>query len=239
MPSHDGTPLLVARGLERAFGRVRILRGIDLSLGPGEALAIVGPNGAGKTTLLRLLAGLLRPNAGEIRILGQPLRPGAPATRRPIGFLSHQSILYDDLTLLENLTFVARLYALNRPREAAAAALEAAGLTGRACDLPRELSRGLLQRAAIARSLLHAPALLLLDEPFTSLDAAAAEWLRCDLRARLDAGLGLIVVTHQLADVWELASRVAVLIHGAWGAHEPRRGSVEEFLPRYSELISA
>ena len=119
MPSHDGSPLLEARGLQRSFGRVRILRGLDLSLRPGEALAVVGPNGAGKTTLLRLLAGLMRPTAGEIRVLGATAgRRAQPQTRRAIGLLSHQSLLYDDLTLLENLTFAARLYGLDRPARA-------------------------------------------------------------------------------------------------------------------------
>jgi ABC-type multidrug transport system ATPase subunit len=230
MPSHDGAALLEARGLQRSFGRVRILHGLDLSLRPGEALAIIGPNGAGKTTLLRLLAGLIRPSAGEVRISGQ---------RRSLGILLHQSLLYDDLTLLENLTFAARLYGLERPAAVAAAALEAAGLGDRAGDLPRRLSRGLLQRTAIARAMLHSPRLLLLDEPFTGLDATAAADLRADLQRRLGQGLGLVVVTHHLAEVWDLASRVAVLVGGRWAAEEPRTGTLEAFLPRYRELISA
>jgi heme exporter protein A len=230
MPSHDGAALLEARGLQRSFGRVRILHGLDLSLRPGEALAIIGPNGAGKTTLLRLLAGLIRPSAGEVRISGQ---------RGSLGILLHQSLLYDDLTLLENLTFAARLYGLEGPRTAAAAALEHAGLAERSSDLPRRLSRGLLQRAAIARALVHAPRLLLLDEPFTGLDAPAAAGLRADLRRRLAQGLGLVIVTHHLAEVWDLATRVAVLVGGRWAADEPRTGTLEAFLPRYRELIGA
>lgn len=239
MPSHDGPSLLEVRGLQRAYGQVRILRGVDLSLKSGEALAVVGPNGAGKTTLLRLLAGLMRPSAGQIHILGQPLAQGSAPIRRAIGLLSHQSLLYDDLTLLENLTFTARLYALDRPEEVAMAGLESAGLAERAGELPRRLSRGLLQRAAIARALLHRPRLLLLDEPFTSLDAPASERLRADLGDRLAAGLGLVMVTHHLAEVWQLASRVAVLVAGRWAADEPRDGSLDAFLPRYHRLIGA
>ena len=239
MPSHDGAPLLEARGLQRSFGRVRILRGLDLSLREGEALAVVGPNGAGKTTLLRMLAGLMRPTAGQIRVLGQPLEQRSAQTRGAIGLLSHQSLLYDDLTLLENLTFAARLYGLNRPREVAETALAQAGLGDRADELPRRLSRGLLQRAAIARAVLHRPKILLLDEPFTSLDAAAADRLRGDLRMRLDQGLGMVLVTHHLTEVWELASRVAVLVNGCWAADEPRTGALDAFLPRYYGLIGA
>jgi heme exporter protein A len=239
MPSHDGSLLLEARGLQRSFGRVRILRGLDLSLRAGEALAVVGPNGAGKTTLLRLLAGLMRPSEGEIRVLGVPLAQRSAAVRRSIGLLSHQSLLYDDLTLHENLTFAARLYGLNHPGDAAAAALDAAGLSHRSSDLPRRLSQGLLQRASIARALLHRPALLLLDEPFTGLDAPASERLRAELAKRLAEGAGLVIVSHHLAEVWQLASHIAVLVDGRWAAEELREGTLEEFLPRYQRMLGA
>jgi heme exporter protein A len=239
MPSHDGACLLDARGLQRSYGRVRVLRGLDLSLRRGEALAVLGPNGAGKTTLLKLLAGLIRPSAGNVHLLGQPLGPGAHQARRSIGFLSHQSLLYDDLTLLENLTFTARLYLMPRPRQAAWTALQHAGLAERAGELPRRLSRGLLQRAAIARALLHEPPVLLLDEPFTGLDATASERLRADLQARLSRGDGLVLATHNLADAWELVSRIVVLLNGISVVDEPRQGALDTFLPRYRELISA
>jgi heme exporter protein A len=238
-PSHDGTLVLEARGLRRAFGRVRILHGLDLSLRSGEALVIVGPNGAGKSTLLRLLAGLTRPSSGDISILGESLDKGSGRVRRHIGLLSHQSLLYDDLTLLQNLTFTARLYGLNPPGHVARAALEVAGLADRAADLPRRLSRGLLQRAALARAMLHQPRLLLLDEPFNALDAVSSEKLRADLRERLAGGMSLVVVTHHLAEMWELASRVAVLVEGRWATDETRQGTLDAFLLRYQRLIGA
>jgi heme exporter protein A len=239
MPFRDGDPLLAARGVCHRFSRVRVLHDIDLTLAPGEVLAVAGPNGAGKSTLLRVLAGLLRPGAGEVLVLGRPLAGDAAATRRAIGLLSHQTLLYDDLTLLENLAFAARLYGLPRPTEAARDALDAAGLGSRANDSPRRLSRGLLQRAAIARALLHGPRVLLLDEPFTGLDAASADQLRATLAARRDQGLGLVIVTHHLAEVWELATRVAVLVDGRWVCDEPRTGPLSAFLPRYREWIGA
>ena len=177
MPLYEGhgaaVAALAARGLRRSFGRATVLHDLDLELAPGEALAVAGPNGAGKTTLLRLLAGLLRPTSGEVMILGRPLRDG-PDVRRAVGFLSHQSLLYDDLTLQENLAFAARLYGIERPLEAARHALEAAGLGDRAGESPARLSRGLLQRAALARALIHQPRVLLLDEPFTALDEPSA-----------------------------------------------------------------
>ena len=239
MPSHDGSCLLDVRGLQRTFGRVRILNGIDLSLQPGEVLVVAGPNGAGKTTLLRLLAGLLRPSSGEIRVIGQPLSHASASVRRAIGLLSHQSLLYDDLSLRENLMFTARLYTLDRPDVVAAEALTAAGLIERADDLPRQLSRGLLQRAAIARAMLHRPSLLLLDEPFTALDAPAAERLRADLQSRVMAGAALVIVTHHLEEAWQLATRVAVLVQGRWAAQEARQGPLDAFLLRYHRLVGA
>ena len=242
MPSSDGaggTALLEARGLRRSFGGLRVLRGLDLVVGSGEAVVVAGPNGAGKTTLLRILAGLMRPEAGEVRVLGHPVRGENPAGRRGIGFVSHQSLLYDDLSLAQNLTFAARLYRLPRPGEAARNALQLAGLGSRADESPRRLSRGMAQRAAIARALLHGPRLLLLDEPFTALDAASAERLRAELAARLAEGLGMVIVTHRLGEVWGVATRIAVLAEGSWACDEPRGGPLEAFLPRYQGLVGA
>ena len=200
---------------------------------------MLGPNGAGKTTLLRLLAGLMRPSAGEVRVLGGRLNGAADRRRSAIGFLSHQSLLYDDLTLQENLVFAARLQGVDRPREAATAALSAAGLGERSAELPMRLSRGLLQRVAIARTLLHSPRILLLDEPFTSLDAIASERLRTELGMRLEQGVGAVVVTHHLSEIWDLATRVAVLIDGRWAMEEARTGSVDSFLTRYYGMTRA
>ncbi|HTG50223.1 MAG TPA: heme ABC exporter ATP-binding protein CcmA, partial [Gemmatimonadales bacterium] len=227
MPSSDGPRLLEARGLRRAYGRRTVLRDIDLTLSAGEAVAVAGPNGAGKTTLLRVLAGLARPDRGEVRLDGQPLRRDAPEVRRAVGLVSHQTLLYDDLTLHENLTFAARLYGLPTPAAAARSALDEAGLGARADESPRRLSRGLAQRAAIARALLHRPRVLLLDEPFTALDAAASERLRDELRARREQGLGIVLVTHQLGEAWAVATRIAVIVEGRWACDETLAGSLE------------
>jgi heme ABC exporter ATP-binding subunit CcmA len=239
MPSSDGRRLLEATGLRRAYGRRQVLRDIDLTVAAGEAVAVAGPNGAGKTTLLRVLAGLARPDRGEVRVEGQPLRRDSPEIRRAVGLVSHQTLLYDDLTLHENLTFAARLYGLPTPAAAARCALEEAGLGPRADVSPRRLSRGLAQRAAIARALLHRPRVLLLDEPFTALDAAASERLRDELRARREQGLGIVLVTHQLGEAWAVATRIAVIVEGRWACDETLAGSLEGFLPRYQELIGA
>ena len=188
-------PLLAATGIERSFGPARVLRGVDLAVEQGSLHLILGPNGAGKTTLLRILAGLTRPSAGMVSLEGGSLR-AVPALRRRIGFLSHQSLLYDDLTALENLEFAARLYDLVSPRDTARKAIDSVGLSDRMNDPVRKLSRGMVQRVAIARALIHDPSVLLLDEPFTGLDPRAAMRLVELLSARLAANCGVVLVTH-------------------------------------------
>lgn len=237
MPSSEG-PLLDASNLHRSYGRVRVLRGVDIRLTSGDALAVVGPNGAGKTTLLRVLAGLVRPSDGVVRVIGRTLQPGNPEARRPIGFLSHQSLLYDDLTVQENLVFTARLFGLRDPAAAARRVLEECELGSRSGGRPQSLSRGLLQRAALARALVHDPRVLLLDEPFTGLDAAGADRLRGVLQARLSTGVAMVIVTHQLGEAWELATRVGVLANGRWALESSREGSLAEFVPRWQAASS-
>ncbi|HOX19481.1 MAG TPA: heme ABC exporter ATP-binding protein CcmA [Gemmatimonadales bacterium] len=230
-------PLLSARGLVRAFGALQVLRGVDLDVRAGEMLAVAGPNGAGKTTLLRLLAGLMRPSAGEVRIRGQRPTRDDPGPRRAIGLLSHHTFLYDDLTPAENLHFTARLYGLTDPAGATRAALEEVGLTARADTPVRHLSRGLLQRAAIARALLHQPDILLLDEPFTGLDAPSADRFRALLAAQLARGRALVLVSHHLAEAWDLATHVAVLSGGRWALEGSRPSDLAAFHARYAELV--
>src|SRR3954462_8490850 len=150
MPSSDGPRLLEARGLWRAYGRRQVLRDIALAVSACEAVAVVGPNGGGKTTLLRVLAGLARPDRGDVRLEGRPLRRDAPDIRRPVGLVSHQTLLYDDLSLVENLTFAARLYGLPSPLAAARAALDEAGLGSRADESPPRPRPGVGQRAGSA-----------------------------------------------------------------------------------------
>lgn len=226
-------PLLAATEVERSFGNARVLRGVDLAVEPGTLHLVLGPNGAGKTTLLRILAGLTRPSAGSVVLEGGSLRD-SPGLRRRIGFLSHQSFLYDDLTPLENLEFAARLYDLPSPRDAARRAIESVGLAARMDDPVRRLSRGMVQRVAIARALLPEPGILLLDEPFTGLDPRAAARLVELLSARLAANCGVVLVTHAPGDAWAIASRVSLLVRGKWVIDEPRPADLTDFMARAS-----
>lgn len=230
-------PRLGARDLGRRFGPTTVLRSVDLSLAPGQLLLILGENGSGKTTLLRLLAGLLRPSQGEVLLGGTPLRSTDPSTRRHLGLLSHASHMYDELTLLENLVFAARLHGLSGSRAAAQQAMADVGLEERSGSRVGSLSRGMVQRAAIARAFIHRPDVLLMDEPFTALDAPSAERIRGWLGDRVRGGAAAALATHQPAEVWGLVTHVGVLAQGRWAILEARPDSLESFLPRYREAI--
>ena len=169
--------VIETRALGRRFAGVTALHALDLTVGAGEAVAVFGPNGAGKSTLLRLLATLLRPSAGAVRLFERAVTDGGAAARRRIGVLSHQSFLYPDLTPTENLDFYARMFGVPRSAERVRALIARVGLTGWAHRPVRTLSRGLEQRCALARALVHEPELLLLDEPFTGLDVDASTML--------------------------------------------------------------
>jgi heme exporter protein A len=164
---------LELEGLTRRYGEREALDGVSLSLRAGQTLVVLGPNGAGKTTLLRVLATLLRPHAGGVRVLGSPLPDQSWAVRGRIGLLGHEPLLYRELTVRENLRFHARLHGVGFAR--VEDLLEAVGLAARAEEPVRTLSRGMVQRVAIARAVLHDPELLLLDEPRANLDPAASE----------------------------------------------------------------
>jgi heme exporter protein A len=168
----DSPPAIVLEGVGRAYGERVALREISFTLPPGATVAVFGANGAGKTTLLRILAGLLRPHAGRAAVLGAELPREAYRARGRIGLLGHEPMLYRDLTVRENLRFHARLHGVEQAR--AEALVAQVGLAARADDPVRTLSRGMTQRAAICRTVLHSPELLLLDEPLANLDPGGA-----------------------------------------------------------------
>ena len=233
LPPHNDAAL-AARDLARSFGHVRALRGVSFALPEGSVLSVFGPNGAGKTTLLRLLAGLLKPDAGQVSIGGARLARADAAQRRRIGLISHHSLCYDGLTAAENLMFYASLYRIAAPDHAARVALEAVGLDAHAGRPAGSMSRGMLQRLAIARALLHQPDIVLLDEPFTGLDQQAAAGLRAQL-ARLvaDRRRTLVMVTHNLDEGLELATHVAILVEGRFAEFGPRQGDAAAYRARY------
>ena len=201
-------------GLRKSFGPRPVLRGVDLEVAPGECLALMGPNGAGKTTLLRILATLSKPTSGGVRVAGLPLPAAAAAVRQRLGVVAHHTLLYSDLSAEENLQFYARLYGLTGAGPRIAAVLEQVGLARRRRDLVRTFSRGMQQRLAIARALLHDPQVMLFDEPYTGLDPQAAEVLDGVLREARQTGRTMLITTHDLARALALADRVAILARG-------------------------
>ena len=214
---------IVARKLAKRFGRSVGLDGIDLEIPTGTALAILGPNGAGKSTLLRLVAGLARPSGGTLEVGGRPAH--CAAARARVGFIGHATGLYPELSARENLIFAARLRGVANPRARAEEQLAEAGLQACADRRTGGFSRGMAQRLAIARGLVHEPAVLLLDEPFTGLDGRAAARLSERLAALRAAGRSFVLVTHDAAAA-RLADAAIVLARGriAWrseGALDP------------------
>jgi heme exporter protein A len=223
--SRDRGLAIEAQGLGRRFGPIPALDGIDLAVPAGQFVLLLGPNGAGKSTLLRLFATLLRPGAGTLRILGEDAGGGDRAgIRRRIGLLSHQTFLYDHLTGEENLLFYGRLYGLADPPAAAREALRTVRLEGRGSDQVRTYSRGMQQRLAIARALLHRPDLLLLDEPFTGLDRDASLGLVGRLHEERSARRTCVLATHDLRSALGVADRVIVLTDGRLAADRPAAG---------------
>lgn len=202
--------------LSKSFGPQRALRDVSLQVEAGETVVLAGPNGAGKTTLLRILATLTRPTSGSVRIAGLDLAQDSAAARRCTGFLSHRSLLYEDLTAQQNLDFYARLYTIPDRAARIAEALGESDLTARSNDLVRTFSRGMQQRLSVARALLHRPQLLLLDEPYTGLDPWAAEALSTRLQRLVTGGCTLLLTTHALASAEMAAgSRLIILERGS------------------------
>jgi ABC-2 type transport system ATP-binding protein len=204
--------VIAASGLTRRFGSRTVVDDVSLTVGRSEIVALLGPNGAGKTTTLRMLAGLIGPSGGSVSLDGVRLtRTTAAAMRRRIGFLTETPGLWDRLTVRENLTVYAGLYALDRPGPRIDRLLEKLDLSEHQTSRAAELSKGMRQKVAIARALMHDPVALLLDEPTSGLDPEIARTVRELISDRKRAGCAILVSTHNLDEAERLADRVAVL----------------------------
>ncbi len=231
-PTAPAQPLIRARALEKWYGPHPAVRGLDFDLHPGEFVALFGPNGAGKTTLLRLLAGSLRPTRGDLRFADSAGAGDRLEWHRRTGVLSHQTFLYGQLTAEENLRFYGQLFGLPDLNARVKERLVQVGLGDRPRGQVRTFSRGMQQRLALARTLLHDPELVLLDEPYTGLDPHAARMLRGVLEHLRDGKRTIVLVTHHLQQGLEHADRVVVQAGGRWVSDERRAeidaGSFEE-----------
>lgn len=203
-----------AEALTRSFGNLKALRGIDLQLIKGRFLTIFGPNGAGKTTLIKVLATILKPTSGKLEIMGLDAKNEGEALRRRLGLLSHNIFLYPHLSPYENLKFYGTMYGVMNLKDRIEEVLREVDLWERRHQPVRTLSRGLQQRAAIARTIIHNPEIIFLDEPFTGLDQQSARKFRL-LMDKLQPGLRTIVMSsHNIQQGLEMSQELAILVRG-------------------------
>lgn len=210
--------MIEVRKLVKRFGMKTILRGLDFQVAQGEFVALLGPNGAGKTTFLRILSSLSRPSLGIINVAGFSLPSQAAQVRQKLGVVSHLPLLYGDLTAEENLKFFGQMYNLNNIAGRISEVLDLVGLTHRRRDLVRTFSRGMQQRLAIGRAVLHDPEVMLFDEPHTGLDQDACDMLDKVLRDVAARGRTVVMTSHDLGRVEDLATRYDVLARGVISA---------------------
>jgi len=210
--------MITVRKLVKRFGLKAVLRGLDFDVQPGEFVALLGPNGAGKTTFLRILASLSRPSLGEVNVAGYRLPHQAAMVRRRLGVVSHQPLLYGDLTAEENLRFYGRMYGLDGLDARIGEVLELVDLAARRRELVRTFSRGMQQRLAIGRAVLHDPEVMLFDEPYTGLDQDASAMLDGILKEVAARGRTVVMTSHDLARAEDLATRFDILSRGVIAA---------------------
>jgi heme exporter protein A len=214
MTTGPGLSRLDVIDVARYFGRRKALSQVNFTCDAGEIVGLLGPNGAGKSTLLNIIATLLNPSKGRVVYGDRTAADGGAAVRAQIGMLGHDLFLYPELTARENLTFFGELYGLRDVPKAVAAAFEYSGLASRADDLVSGFSRGMRQRVALERALLHHPRLILLDEPFTGLDQASTSALASRLRDQQRAGCLIVLATHDLEIADTLLTKALFLIDG-------------------------
>jgi heme exporter protein A len=208
------SPAICIDDLTKQFGLTRALEGLTLTLYQGELLAVFGPNGAGKSTLIRILATLMRPTSGKVTLLGYDLENEGERLRGAIGVLTHQPLLFGNLTAYENLKFYGQMFGVQNLKQRIDALLNDVGLIDYRERLVETFSRGMQQRLAIARALIHEPSLLLLDEPHTGLDQNGITFLGETLKAFLDGGKTAVMTCHDFARGLEFSTRAAILNHG-------------------------
>ena len=232
-------PVIEIHALGKTFGLTPVLQETEFRLSPGRGAIVIGGNGCGKSTLLSIFAGLVAPSEGYALVFGEDPRRFGPRYRRRIGMMSHQSFLYPNLTARENLEFYARLYEVSAPREVAESWLARLGLAESAGDRVRTFSRGMEQRLAAARAMIHGPSLLLLDEPFAGLDPDGAARVRTLIKSVLDEGCSIVATAHTPFAVEGVEFEVYEIVRGQVVPYQeedaPRRGRLRSLLrPRPS-----
>lgn len=232
-------PAITVEHLTKSFGGRKAVDNVSFTLPEGAFLSVFGPNGAGKTTLLRMLATLARPTEGAITLAGINLKEEPEQAREAIGLISHNPMLYPDLTAEENLLLYARLYGVPEPERRVVELLDAVGLKHRRLDRVRTFSRGMTQRVSIARALVNDPAVVLLDEPYSGLDPHAID-IFDDLIGRVRDGRTFVMVSHDLEKGFRLADHVLVMARGRAVSFGPKDAlDPEEFRVLYRSTVGS
>lgn len=230
--------MIESKNVIKTIGEKIILRNINIQINKGETVAILGPNGVGKSTWLKIVAGLMQPTEGQILINGDILKKDQFEQKELLGYLGHQSFLYDNLTPVENLNFFAKLYHIKNANDKIEALLKEVGLSFFKNEPVQSFSRGMVQRLAIARSILHNPQILLLDEPHTGLDQQAVEILNKVILRLKKANVTVVMVTHDFSQVINTCDRVIILMNGRVGSDINLNGRDVEWLHNHYERQS-
>lgn len=209
-----GTAVIDIKGLTKQADNKLILRGIDLSIKQGETVAILGPNGAGKSTLLKVLATLIKPTTGQVMINGLNLKKNQLEIKKLFGYLPHSSLLYDQYSPLENLVFFGKLYGIKNPEKRATELVKEVGLSFFLNEPVKNFSRGMIQRIAIGRAIVHDPKILYLDEPHTGLDQGAIAILNNVIVSMKEKGTTTLMVTHDFKQAAEICDRILIMKNG-------------------------
>jgi len=231
---------IIAEGVTKSFGNIQALYGIDLGVRKGEFLTVFGPNGAGKTTLIKLLATLAKPTSGRLIVANHDIKKEPNRVRGLIGVISHEPYLYGNLSALENIRFFASLYGVSQAEEKAVDLIKRVGLESRMHDLVRTFSRGMQQRLAVARAIIHEPKILLLDEPYTGLDQHGGRIFGDLLRWLKSQNRTIIMTTHSLTEGLGISDKVAILDNGKIIYESDADGvEIARFKEIYFEIIKA
>lgn len=230
--------MIESKNVIKTIGEKIILRNINIQIDKGQTVAILGPNGVGKSTWLKIAAGLMQPTEGQILINGDVLKKDQFEQKEMLGYLGHQSFLYDHLTPVENLKFFAKLYHIKNANDRIEALLKEVGLSFFKNEPVQSFSRGMVQRLAIARSILHNPQILLLDEPHTGLDQQAVEILNKVILRLKKANVTVVMVTHDFSQVINTCDRVIILMNGRVGSDINLNGRDVEWLHNHYERQS-
>jgi heme exporter protein A len=228
--------IIKAKSITKSFGYVQVLKGLDLTVNKGDRYVLFGSNGVGKTTLVKILATLVQADSGEISIFNMRPKDNVKKIKSKIGFMSHDPLLYNDLSAHENLDFFADLYSIPDRTARVEEMLKMVGMSHRSFDRVGTFSRGMRQRLSMARALIHDPDVLFLDEPYSGLDIRAQGILN-DLIVKLNGeGKSFFTITHDIEKGFEIASRSGVLSEGRI-AYEVKGGSVDDFSKKYKEIL--